>query len=312
MNPPKISIIVPVYKVEKHLRRCIESIIAQTFTSWECILIDDGSPDDSGKICDEYKEKNEKFKVIHQENHGVSAARNAGLDIAKGEWIGFVDSDDWIEPNMYEYLYNDAIKTKSDIVICGFIGQHNKRIKKKCGSKEAQMLLFAREGFGGFSFLRLIAAKMTKNIRFDTSMKYLEDVKFFYEIFRECKTIYWDNEQLYNYFQREDSITHKYGLTDEAKMGLVYLDKLYVEEQTLQIKSAIFLSKARFCLNLSSSYISHNDVKNESFIYLKKCVKSNLKQITFSNNYSIADKYYTLYHSFRLFFKYLKKLFLLR
>ena len=110
MFNPKISIIVPVYKVEKYLHRCLDSIVNQTFTDWECILIDDGSPDNSGIICDEYAQMDRRFKVIHQENKGVSAARNAGLDVAKGEWIGFVDSDDWIEKETYEVAYNKAIK----------------------------------------------------------------------------------------------------------------------------------------------------------------------------------------------------------
>ena len=94
---PKISIIVPVYKVEKYLNRCLDSIIAQTFSAWECILVDDGSPDKSGIICDEYVARDSRFVVIHQENAGVSFARNAGLDIAQGEYICFVDSDDWVE-----------------------------------------------------------------------------------------------------------------------------------------------------------------------------------------------------------------------
>ena len=94
MNTPTISVIVPVYKVEKYIRCCLDSIVTQTFADWECILIDDGSPDNSGKICDEYAEKDGRFRVIHQKNAGVSAARNAGLNVAKGAWITFVDSDD--------------------------------------------------------------------------------------------------------------------------------------------------------------------------------------------------------------------------
>lgn len=102
---PKISIIVPVYKVEKYLHRCLDSIVAQNFTDWECILVDDGSPDGSGKICDEYAEKDGRFKVFHQENQRVSAARNKGLDNAKGEWIGFVDSDDWVSKDYFQIDY---------------------------------------------------------------------------------------------------------------------------------------------------------------------------------------------------------------
>ena len=102
-----ISIIVPVYNVEKYLRRCLDSILAQTFTDFECICIDDGSSDGSGKILDEYAEKDFRFVVIHKDNGGVSSARNAGLDVARGEWLAFVDSDDWVEKN---FLYRSRIQ----------------------------------------------------------------------------------------------------------------------------------------------------------------------------------------------------------
>lgn len=111
----KLSIIVPVYKVESYLRRCVDSILAQTFTDFELILVDDGSPDGCPAICDEYAEKDSRVKVIHKENGGLSDARNAGLDIAQGEYIGFVDSDDWIHPEMYEVLYDHANRERADI-----------------------------------------------------------------------------------------------------------------------------------------------------------------------------------------------------
>ena len=114
---PKISIIVPVYKVEQYLRRCLDSIVNQTFTDWECILVDDGSPDNSGRICDEYAEKDERFRVFHQENQGVSAARNRGLDNMNGKYCMFVDSDDTITENALTII-NDAInKHTTDLYI---------------------------------------------------------------------------------------------------------------------------------------------------------------------------------------------------
>ena len=96
---PKVSVIVPVYKAEKYLRQCIESILAQTFTDWECILVDDGSPDHSGAICDEYAQKDARSRVIHKENGGVSSARKVGLDNVKGDWSTFLDADDFIYKN---------------------------------------------------------------------------------------------------------------------------------------------------------------------------------------------------------------------
>ena len=152
---PKISIIIPVYKVEEYLNRCLDSIIIQTFTDWECILIDDGTPDISGKICDEYVSKDNRFIVIHQENAGVSAARNAGLDIARGEYITFVDSDDWVEPNFLEEQYKDIVSDDYDVCICGFVGCRKKK-KKVLNCKDAKKKLFGPNGTGAYSFLRMI------------------------------------------------------------------------------------------------------------------------------------------------------------
>lgn len=115
-----ISVIVPVYGVEKYLPKCIESLVKQTFKDIEIILVDDGSPDSCGKICDMYAEKYEQLVVIHQVNQGVSVARNAGLKIAKGEYIGFVDPDDWVAPEMYESMYGVMEETDADLVICGY------------------------------------------------------------------------------------------------------------------------------------------------------------------------------------------------
>lgn len=117
---PKISIIVAVYKVEAYLDRCIQSIINQTYYNLEIILIDDGSPDNCGRICDEYAWKENRIKVIHKKNGGAADAKNAGIEIATGEYLGIVDSDDFIHPEMYETLYANLLKTGSDISICSF------------------------------------------------------------------------------------------------------------------------------------------------------------------------------------------------
>lgn len=121
---PEISIIIPVYNAGKYLRQCLDSIIAQTFTDWECILVDDGSTDDSGSICDEYVQKDKRFRVIHKPNGGVSDARQAGLDAAKGEFIIHADPDDWVEPKMLEELLFKAKDENADMVICDMIWEH--------------------------------------------------------------------------------------------------------------------------------------------------------------------------------------------
>lgn len=111
---PEISIIVPIYKTESYLERCINSILNQSFTDFELILVDDGSPDSCPQICDAWAKKDKRICVIHKENGGLSSARNAGIYITRGNYIGFVDSDDWIAPDMYEMLYNSATKHNAD------------------------------------------------------------------------------------------------------------------------------------------------------------------------------------------------------
>lgn len=117
---PLLSIIVPVYKVENYLPKCIDSILAQTFTDFELILVEDGSPDNCPVLCDAAAAKDARVRVIHQKNGGLSAARNAGLDVARGAWIGFVDSDDYIAPEMYEALYHAVQSTRADLALCDY------------------------------------------------------------------------------------------------------------------------------------------------------------------------------------------------
>ena len=120
-----ISIIVPVYNTEKYLNRCVDSILNQTFTDFELILVDDGSPDNCGKICDEYKEKDRRVRVIHKPNGGLSDARNAGIEWAlnnsDSEWISFIDSDDWVHPNYLDFLLRAAEQNNTSVSICGFL-----------------------------------------------------------------------------------------------------------------------------------------------------------------------------------------------
>ena len=118
---PKLSVIIPIYNTEKYLRDCIESILAQTFTDFELILVDDGSADRSGAICDEYCQLDGRIKVIHQKNGGVTVARKRGTEAASGDYISFIDSDDWIEPNMYHDMWKKADMYNADIVFCDIL-----------------------------------------------------------------------------------------------------------------------------------------------------------------------------------------------
>ncbi|MBQ7792832.1 MAG: glycosyltransferase family 2 protein, partial [Clostridia bacterium] len=124
-NQPLISIIIPVYNAAHYFERCIKSVLEQTYKNLEIILIDDGSTDGSEKLCDQYKEIDDRIKVVHKKNGGQSSARNLGLTMITGDYVGFVDSDDYIEKDMYEYLYNNMVKYHADISICHFYSENS-------------------------------------------------------------------------------------------------------------------------------------------------------------------------------------------
>ena len=186
---PKLSIIVPVYKVEQYLHKCIDSILSQTFTDFELILIDDGSPDRCGKICDEYAAKDDRIIVIHQKNQGVSAARNAGLDIARGEYIGFVDSDDWIEPIMYESMLLDTYK-EFDIVTVGAKSYEDNNVRvilaidSVFDQEELLSELIAQPNrIGGGVVNKIFKKSILKNVRFPAGITMCEDRLFLFDAY---------------------------------------------------------------------------------------------------------------------------------
>ncbi|MBO5676389.1 MAG: glycosyltransferase family 2 protein [Bacteroidaceae bacterium] len=181
MNSPKISVILPVYNTEKYLHHCIDSILAQTFTDFELLLIDDGSKDGSGKICDEYSAKDSRIRVFHKENGGVSSARNLGLRNAQGEWIIFIDSDDWISGSMLLDMYEKAISEKSDIVYCDlktvFNGHTETLHIAKYDSEKVNMLNnFIKSTFG--TVVGMLAKRRlyeSNQVRFPIGVKFCED-----------------------------------------------------------------------------------------------------------------------------------------
>ncbi|SES09940.1 glycosyltransferase [Salipaludibacillus aurantiacus] len=208
---PKISIIVPVYKVEPYIRKCINSILDQTFTEFELILINDGSPDNCGKICDEYSKSDERIKVVHKKNGGLSSARNAGLEIAQGDYVGFVDSDDWIEPGMYELLYKMCKENKCEIGNCSSIvhyktktlvnGGHSLLIHNK---SEAMRAMLESELYDEVVWTKLIKREILENIRFKEGIIH-EDTDFTYQVINKSNQVCTIGEPLYHYIKRENS-----------------------------------------------------------------------------------------------------------
>lgn len=240
-----ISIIVPIFNTEKYLERCLNSIINQTYKNIEVILIDDGSSDNSLKICYKYANIDRRVKVIHQQNFGPSKARNKGLKEVKGEYFICIDSDDWLEKEMIEILYNNLKKNNVDISICNYYINFETGLQEIKNSinennitlanhKEMYEYLFSDNMFGGYLWNKLIKTSIIKNkdiVLFNEKIMIEEDVLFLIEVIKRCSKIcYYPKEFLYHYFQRDNSIVRfKYQLKD--------LTKLDVLEEKLRIKN---------------------------------------------------------------------------
>ncbi len=210
---PKISVIVPVYKVEEYLRRCVDSILNQTFQDFELILVDDGSPDNCPQICDEYAQKDNRVFVIHKENGGLSDARNKGIDWAfensDSEWITFIDSDDWVYAQYLELLYKGVIENNCEISSCRYYSTKGELPEEK-GSEIK--ILFPEDFWTGFginavaAWGKLYKKKLWENYRFPKG-KIHEDQYTTYKLIFSTNKIFLVTKELYYYFSNEKGIT---------------------------------------------------------------------------------------------------------
>lgn len=271
---PLISVIVPVYGVEKYLDKCLGSITGQTYRNLEIILIDDGSPDDSGVICDAWAAKDSRIKVIHKENGGAGAARNAGLDIARGERIAFVDSDDYIAPDMYRHL-SELLDGGADIAECGFISVSGDQAE--FGRESSLVTVYTsqdamREHIRDTVFRQLIWNKLYRHevingIRFPEGTK-IDDEFFTYQALGNAETLALSGQICYAYRQQLGSVMHQLDpfkrldgilakqqrlaylqahmpeLVDEAKLDL-FFTCLYAMQGCLRSLSGDEMEKAR-------------------------------------------------------------------
>ena len=233
-----ISAIVPVYNVEKYLYRCVDSILKQTYENFELILIDDGSPDNCSQMCDELSEKDSRIKVIHQENQGLSAARNSGIKIAKGNYLTFIDSDDWISNTMFEDLINLIKEKNADISICNFIVTDGNAIYKK--NTKAEEKLYSKDEFmkiilrvNSNRCIHYAWGKLYKKDVIDKNEHYPvgmlnEDVEGMFKAVLKSEKIAETNKIGYFYYENSESISRK-------KFGENFLSLHDVWERILEI-----------------------------------------------------------------------------
>lgn len=221
MENPLISVIIPVYNVSGYLKQCLDSVIAQTYRNLEIILVDDGSTDGSGEICDEYSRNDQRIKVIHKENGGLSDARNAALDIIKGEYIAFIDSDDYVSKNYIEILYNTILEYSCNLAIGSYIKFVNdvksaKSIKRKnrkseyttFTQQEVMLDMLYRRKCSMYAPGKLYKASLFDAVRFPKGMLF-EDVPTMWNVIKQVDKVVFVNDILYFYRQRKESIVHQ-------------------------------------------------------------------------------------------------------
>ena len=218
-----ISIIVPIYNVENYLRQCLDSIISQTYQNFECLLINDGSPDNSADICREYVSKDSRFRYFEKENGGVSSARNFGIECSKGQYITFIDSDDWVDSDYLEVLYRALIEEQADIAIstykqfnmddnCYYVHSYQRGYDRKVFTNaelvDSLPLLYRYDSTYNFVSCKLVSREILKYIRFNLSTSYGEDMEFWYKLYLTSRKIVYENKDTYIYRTNNDDSRH--------------------------------------------------------------------------------------------------------
>lgn len=264
----EISIIVPVYNVEKYLKKCVDSILNQTFKDFELILVDDGSPDSSGAICDQYAEKDSRVKVIHKKNGGLSDARNAGIEVAKGKYLGFIDSDDYIAEDMYELLHNNIVRENADLSICGIYHVYDGKTPENKPEKymilnrnETTVLIFHGNQISDHAVNKLYSKKIFSKLRYPLG-KYHEDSFTIVGILDQCEKVVVDTRQKYYYYHRDDSITSQ----AFSKKHLEYITAWERNEQKVLGRSEVIDEAA------------HQRVCFANFLVLDKIVNADMEK----------------------------------
>lgn len=299
-----ISIIVPVYQVENYLNQCIESIIEQSYTNLEIILIDDGSKDNCPQICDDWSIKDKRVKVIHKKNGGLSDARNAGLDIAKGKYIAFVDSDDWVDSHYIELLYNSLINSEADISACSIqkvydddsVDPYNFDPQLQIATpKEAIKDILYDRRFKTVAWNKLYSKNILAGERFIVG-KLHEDEFFSYKVFDKAQKLVFVDAPLYKYRQRSGSIMSSPSLKHLDLLD-AYINRIkYLENNYADLTSRDKLNFCIACINFYKEFQkSNSDLKSIALNRIKdyrRKVQFNFKEF---NVLSCKEKIYVIF-----------------
>ena len=281
MDEKLVSVIIPAYNIEDYIGRCLDSIILQTYKNLEIIVVDDGSRDHTGEILDNYAKKDRRIKVIHKENGGVSSARNKGIEAAEGDYIGFIDGDDFIEPEMYKILLDLLEEENADIAHCGYQMvfpdrvdyYHNTGKKKIQTTEEGLKDLLSGEMIEPGLVNKLYKKELIKNCRLDETVKINEDLLMNYQLFKlSQKSVYYDITP-YSYMIRSSSATGANSLITKREDSLRVLNQIKDDCINNNLLSIIY---KRYIYLLMA--ICRDDLKDRSYIEYQKKQRKQLKK----------------------------------
>lgn len=294
----KISVIVPIYKVEDYLHRCVDSIINQTYTNLEIILVDDGSPDNCPMICDEYAKKDSRIRVVHKKNGGLSDARNAGLDIATGEYIMFIDSDDFVDTEMMGSMMRNMIDDNVDMVVCNIKYVYEDREVVKYNQSDRildryeAMEEYLKDGVvQAVAWNKLYKKSLINNMRYKVG-KTNEDEFFTYKIVDKTEKIYYNSRPFYNYIQRDSSIMGKYSIkrldgVEASYERLNFIKKKYPTLYEKEKKTFVNLCIYSYQMILREPNLDKDKQGRKTLNNYRKKIKFNKTEL---KNYSYKDK----------------------
>lgn len=286
MNNPLISVLVPIFNSEKELRKCLDSIINQTYENLEIIIVNDGSTDKSGEICDEYQQKDQRIKAIHQKNRGIASTRNVCLSNATGDYIAFVDSDDSILPDMYRDMLEKSLETNADIVICDFKNVYPEDMPKEdtpvipfeegeiSPKKYADKVSGEHCGALSIAWNKLYKRHLFENITYPDG-KIHEDDATIHRICHNCKKIFYMKKTYYLYYKNREGIMHKKFSAERLDSTDAILDRINFFSDNEYPDSMIYKCEL-FLISDFISSIRNLDKKNKED---RKTIKEKLQLI---------------------------------
>lgn len=294
----KVSVIVPVYNIEAYVARCLDSLMQQDLKEIEIIVVNDGSTDNSPEICKSYAKKYPNIKYISQHNQGLSAARNTGIDAAKGEYIGFVDGDDFVKKEMFSTLYNNAIENDVSISCCGYEEYYDNGetyapiasgIRKKYKRYEALDLFLVDRYFGVLAWNKIYKRELFRNIRFPVGELY-EDILTVYKLIDLAGGLYYDSTPQYYYYYRSDSISN--AQFSPKTLGIIGAVDEVVEfyRENIGKPKYLYIGQVMFYLLVLGKMYRAGEDDRKLLRSIKKIISQNWRRIFFTKKVSMRGK----------------------